>query len=161
MSSAATSKQIAWQRPEGFRGCRPQALVVLCERTECDVRSCLNTLQFLARRGTRIRVADIKGLNVGQKDMTKGAFSIWTELLSTKVGAEPMLAALLCWSVFQSLFDWKTAPRLLPGCGPQERLCISVVAKTHSLTICTEQHMIGCVNLAPLQLQLQGGSFCI
>ena len=68
------------------------------------MRSCLNTLQFLARRGTRIRVADIKGLNVGQKDMTKGAFSIWTELLSTKVGAEPMLAALLCWSVFQSLF---------------------------------------------------------
>ena len=62
-----------------------QALVLLCERTECDVRSCLNTLQFLARRGRRIRVAEIAQLSIGQKDLTKGAFDVWTQLLSTKV----------------------------------------------------------------------------
>ena len=123
--------------------------MVLCERTECDVRSCLNTLQFLARRGTRIRVADITGLNVGQKDMTKGAFSIWTELLSTKVPAEPLLlVTLLCWSVVLSLRGWKTGPCLLPGWGPQGRSCEPVVTKTHSLTICTAYDL--CCELLPL-----------
>lgn len=62
-----------------------QALVALAERADCDVRSCLNTLQFLAKRGGRIKTADITSLNMGQKDMTKGAFAVWTQLFSTKV----------------------------------------------------------------------------
>lgn len=63
-----------------------QALVALAERAACDVRSCLNTLQFLAKQGKRVRTTDITSLNMGQKDLGKGAFSIWNQLLSTKVG---------------------------------------------------------------------------
>ena len=63
-----------------------QALARLCELTECDVRSCLNTLQFLARKGRPIKVADLTGLHVGQKDISKGAFTIWQDLLQDKVG---------------------------------------------------------------------------
>lgn len=69
---------------EGSCGCL-QALTRLCEQTECDVRSCLNTLQFLARKGRPIKVADLAGLSIGQKDISKGAFAIWQDLLQIKV----------------------------------------------------------------------------
>lgn len=62
-----------------------QALTRLCEQTECDVRSCLNTLQFLARKGRPIKLADLAGLSIGQKDINKGAFTIWQDLLQIKV----------------------------------------------------------------------------
>lgn len=62
-----------------------QALARLCELTECDVRSCLNTLQLLARKGRPIKVSDLTGLHVGQKDINKGAFTIWQDLLQDKV----------------------------------------------------------------------------
>lgn len=71
-----------------------QALARLCELTECDVRSCLNTLQFLARKGQPIRVADLTGLHVGQKDINKGAFTIWQDLLQDKVSSCMQLHAV-------------------------------------------------------------------
>ena len=54
------------------------------------MRACLNTLQFLARRQRRITAADIHRLQVGQKDVSKGAFAIWQELLVSKVGCKPV-----------------------------------------------------------------------
>ncbi len=42
-------------------------------------------LQFLAKKQSVVRQADLAGLGVGQKDMTKGAFQVWTELLQKKV----------------------------------------------------------------------------
>lgn len=42
--------------------------------------------QFLAKKQSMVRQADLAGLGVGQKDMTKGAFQVWTELLQKKVG---------------------------------------------------------------------------
>ena len=69
--------------------CCLQALTRLCEQTECDVRSCLNTLQFLARKGRPIKVADLAGLSIGQKDISKGAFTIWQDLVQIKVCESP------------------------------------------------------------------------
>ncbi len=54
------------------------------------MRACLNTLQFLARQLRPITTADIHRLQVGQKDVSKGAFAIWQELLVSKVGCKPM-----------------------------------------------------------------------
>ena len=62
-----------------------QALASLCEGTEQDMRACLNTLQFLARRCERVRLADVEGAAIGQKDVTRSAFSLWQRLLSSKV----------------------------------------------------------------------------
>ncbi|GAQ84926.1 DNA replication checkpoint protein CHL12/CTF18 [Klebsormidium nitens] len=61
-----------------------RALTALCEHTECDVRACLNTLQFLHRRGKALRLADISSQVVGRKDMTHNVFEIWTELFQRK-----------------------------------------------------------------------------
>jgi chromosome transmission fidelity protein 18 len=63
-----------------------QALMALAEQTDCDVRSCLHTLQFLSRRTRTVRPADIDGARVGQKDVTKNAFAAWQELFWLRVG---------------------------------------------------------------------------
>ncbi|RMZ52707.1 hypothetical protein APUTEX25_000826 [Auxenochlorella protothecoides] len=68
---------------EGLR-CEKSTLRTLAEMAECDVRSCLNTLQFLASRQTHVRLQDLKGLSLGQKDVTKGAFTVWQDLLQHK-----------------------------------------------------------------------------
>ena len=54
---------------------------MLCDRTECDMRSCLNTLQFLARRNARITQRVVEGAAIGTKDTTRGAFALWNDLL--------------------------------------------------------------------------------
>jgi len=69
---------------EGLRA-EKSTLRMLAERAECDVRSCMNTLQFLAKRQRLVRHRDVTGLGMGQKDMTKGAFQVWGELLQIKV----------------------------------------------------------------------------
>jgi hypothetical protein len=73
-----------------------QALHALAQRTDCDIRSCLNTLQFLARqqqssRGdshhlpgghvAHITLKHVTELSIGVKDSSKSVFSVWDSLL--------------------------------------------------------------------------------
>lgn len=58
---------------------------MLAERTECDVRSCLNTLQFLGRRQKSVRTADVAHTQTGQKDISRNAFAVWQELFWQRV----------------------------------------------------------------------------
>lgn len=53
------------------------ALSVLTERAEDDVRTCLNALQFLAARGRKISVDDIRRAPVGQKNRHRTLFNVW------------------------------------------------------------------------------------
>lgn len=64
---------------------------MLAEKTESDVRACLNTLQFLSKQHAKIRVKDVARLSIGQKDMTKDVFTIWNRLLSSKVNHQSNL----------------------------------------------------------------------
>nr|XP_020136961.1 chromosome transmission fidelity protein 18 homolog [Microcebus murinus] len=59
----------------------PGALAALCEKTDNDIRACINTLQFLHRRGRReLSVRDVQATRVGLKDQRKGLFSVWQEV---------------------------------------------------------------------------------
>lgn len=65
--------------------CEKSTLRMLADKSDCDMRTCLNTLQFLSRRGQRaIRAYDIEAIKIGQKDVTKGAFAMWNELMQRK-----------------------------------------------------------------------------
>jgi len=57
-----------------------RALHALCDKTGSDIRSCLNTMQFLHRQGKRLTLADVRGMSFGSKDMAKGAFQVWDDL---------------------------------------------------------------------------------
>uniref|UniRef100_A0A670XRY0 Chromosome transmission fidelity protein 18 homolog n=1 Tax=Pseudonaja textilis TaxID=8673 RepID=A0A670XRY0_PSETE len=57
------------------------ALTTLCEKTDNDIRSCINTLQFLYSRGKKeLNVRTVQTATVGLKDQNKGLFSIWQEI---------------------------------------------------------------------------------
>lgn len=62
-----------------------QALHALCALTERDVRSCLNTLQLLARRHTRVREHHVQAAELGHKDISRSIFTIWQALLTGAV----------------------------------------------------------------------------
>uniref|UniRef100_A0A3P9JAE9 Chromosome transmission fidelity protein 18 homolog n=1 Tax=Oryzias latipes TaxID=8090 RepID=A0A3P9JAE9_ORYLA len=57
------------------------ALLCLCEKTDNDIRSCINTLQFLYGRGLKqLDSKTIQSVSVGQKDQNKGLFHLWQEI---------------------------------------------------------------------------------
>uniref|UniRef100_A0A8C0N838 Chromosome transmission fidelity protein 18 homolog n=1 Tax=Canis lupus familiaris TaxID=9615 RepID=A0A8C0N838_CANLF len=59
----------------------PGALAALCEKTDNDIRACINTLQFLHGRGRReLSVRAVQTTRVGLKDQRKGLFSVWQEI---------------------------------------------------------------------------------
>nr|XP_019956731.1 PREDICTED: chromosome transmission fidelity protein 18 homolog [Paralichthys olivaceus] len=56
-------------------------LMSLCEKTDNDIRSCINTLQFLHGRGHKqLDTKMIQCVSVGQKDQNKGLFHLWQEI---------------------------------------------------------------------------------
>ncbi|XP_070617024.1 chromosome transmission fidelity protein 18 homolog [Erythrolamprus reginae] len=78
------------------------ALTILCEKTDNDIRSCINTLQFLYGRGkTEVNVRTVQAATVGLKDRNKGLFSIWQEIFQLpkvrrkNLGMDPSLPASL------------------------------------------------------------------
>ncbi|BFZ03156.1 hypothetical protein BsWGS_06195 [Bradybaena similaris] len=58
------------------------ALLALCEKTDNDVRSCLNTLQFVRQKQKELTLRDIQTMSVGQKDTQKSLFSVWHEVFA-------------------------------------------------------------------------------
>lgn len=55
-------------------------LIALCDKTRNDIRSCLNTLQFLSKRTDRITSKLIGELTIGHKDYEKSIFDIMNEI---------------------------------------------------------------------------------
>ena len=109
---------------EGLRA-EKSTLRVLAERAECDIRSCLNTLQFLSKKQRIVRQMDLTGLGVGQKDMTKGAFQVWGELLQQKksaniIGRVAETDAQRYSRLYNTLLDFGDTELIL--CGVQESL---------------------------------------
>lgn len=68
---------------------------MLAERSAGDVRCCLNTLQFLGRRRGAVRAADAAGACAGHKDVQQAAFSVWEQLLWTRVSGHPKPGCVL------------------------------------------------------------------
>ncbi|XP_061455548.1 chromosome transmission fidelity protein 18 homolog [Rhineura floridana] len=72
------------------------ALLALCEKAENDIRSCINTLQFLYSRGKKeLNMRTVQTTRVGLKDQNKGLFSIWQEIFQLpkvqrqRIGLDP------------------------------------------------------------------------
>ncbi|PON63766.1 ATPase, AAA-type, core [Parasponia andersonii] len=59
-------------------------LTALADYTECDIRSCLNTLQFLHKKKEALNVLEVSSQVVGQKDMSKSVFDIWKEVFQKR-----------------------------------------------------------------------------
>ncbi|KAI8644150.1 hypothetical protein BD408DRAFT_413795 [Parasitella parasitica] len=59
-----------------------RTLSILSETTDGDLRSCLNTLQFVRGKSTVLTRDMLKEAGIGKKDMGQSLFSIWEDLFS-------------------------------------------------------------------------------
>ncbi|XP_050392503.1 chromosome transmission fidelity protein 18 homolog [Patella vulgata] len=64
------------------------ALLALCERTDNDIRSCLNTLQFVRKNRKELTVQSVQGMSIGQKDAHRSLFSTWYEIFTMPRGKQ-------------------------------------------------------------------------
>ncbi|XP_051559515.1 chromosome transmission fidelity protein 18 homolog isoform X2 [Myxocyprinus asiaticus] len=71
-------------------------LMILCEKTDNDIRACINTLQFLHSRGQKhLDQRSVSSMCVGLKDQNKGLFSVWQEIFQLprlkrkRIGGDP------------------------------------------------------------------------
>eukprot|EP00889_Picochlorum_renovo_P000152 jgi/Picre1/27182/NNA_000151.t1 len=86
-------------------------LRALIEKTECDIRSCLNTMQFIGKKQKMLRLSDISSVGSGQKDITIGAFRLWKDLLHQKkgpavIGQVPESESQRCSRLFNTILDF-------------------------------------------------------
>jgi DNA polymerase III delta prime subunit len=72
-----------------------QILQVLCELTNRDIRSCLNTLQFLSRKANHITPELFATTSFGNKDMTTNIFDVWKNVFQKEEERSTALQALL------------------------------------------------------------------
>lgn len=79
-------------------------LRALIEKTECDIRSCLNTMQFIGKKQKMLRLSDISSVGSGQKDITIGAFRLWKDLLHRKVCMNTLLLAAIFFTLSVSMY---------------------------------------------------------
>ncbi|XP_062508820.1 chromosome transmission fidelity protein 18 homolog [Corticium candelabrum] len=56
------------------------ALMSLCEKADNDIRSCLNTLQFIHKQGGSLTIRTVCDVHVGQKDAHKSLFELWQDV---------------------------------------------------------------------------------
>lgn len=68
---------------EGFKT-SSTALSALAEFTECDIRSCLNTLQFLNKKKETLNFLEVSNQVVGMKDISRSVFDIWKEIFQKR-----------------------------------------------------------------------------
>ncbi len=60
------------------------SMIALCDRTSNDIRSSLNTLQFLSKKSNKVTSKMVNQLNIGQKDQEKGIFVVMNEIFFRK-----------------------------------------------------------------------------
>ncbi len=61
-----------------------RTLGALSDIVECDIRSALNTLQFVHSRGQKLTAGVLNGLAVGRKDVEKSRAAIWEAVFCDK-----------------------------------------------------------------------------
>ncbi|KAI8878823.1 P-loop containing nucleoside triphosphate hydrolase protein [Backusella circina FSU 941] len=54
----------------------------ICESADGDIRSCLNTLQFVRNKSTVLTKEVLEETGLGQKDMGKSLFTVWEEIFN-------------------------------------------------------------------------------
>ncbi|KAL9240121.1 hypothetical protein vseg_014378 [Gypsophila vaccaria] len=60
------------------------SLTALAEITECDIRACLNTLQFLHKKKESLNLGALDSQVIGRKDITRSVFDVWKEVFQTR-----------------------------------------------------------------------------
>ncbi|CAH1793925.1 unnamed protein product [Owenia fusiformis] len=55
-------------------------LLALCTKMENDIRSCLNTLQFIQQKQQELTLRNVQSMGIGLKDQHKSFFEVWKQI---------------------------------------------------------------------------------
>jgi chromosome transmission fidelity protein 18 len=61
-----------------------RTLGALADLTDCDIRSALNTLQFVHSRGSKLTASVLNSLSLGRKDVEKSRLTVWEAVFSDR-----------------------------------------------------------------------------
>ena len=59
-----------------------RAMMALCEMTQGDMRSCINTLQFIKRKTNKLTKESLMEVDIGSKDFSKNLFKLWSDIFT-------------------------------------------------------------------------------
>ncbi|GAA0156401.1 hydrolase [Lithospermum erythrorhizon] len=90
------------------------ALTALAQYTECDIRSCLNTLQFLHKKKEALNLLEVSSQVVGRKDTSKSAFDVWKEIFQKRKSKQSRKSNCGPSGVFS---DFEFLHTLISSCG--------------------------------------------
>jgi chromosome transmission fidelity protein 18 len=79
-SSARLASRLHQVAQQESMNAEMSALMTLCQKAENDIRSCLNTLQFIHGQGASLTSMVIRDIHVGQKDGHKSLFDLWHDV---------------------------------------------------------------------------------
>ncbi|KAI9343040.1 hypothetical protein DFJ73DRAFT_523020 [Zopfochytrium polystomum] len=65
-----------------------RTLMALCDLTDGDVRSSLNTLQFIRQKTRILTHSMLSTMDIGHKDMARGLFTLWDKIFSVPTAKE-------------------------------------------------------------------------
>ncbi|KAG4081820.1 hypothetical protein H8356DRAFT_1756084 [Neocallimastix lanati (nom. inval.)] len=65
-----------------------RTLLALCELTECDIRNCINTLQFINSKNEELTLETLSHVSIGHKDLNKSLFNIWENIFTFPKASE-------------------------------------------------------------------------
>ena len=91
------------------------ALGALCTQSECDIRSCLNTLQFVQKQGRKLTVEDVGCDGIGAKDLSQNIFKVMEQVFFEKTKSRP-LAGRTALPLFSYLMDYGEHPLVACAC---------------------------------------------
>eukprot|EP00794_Sanderia_malayensis_P009084 gene9084-10053_t len=69
-------------------------LLALCDKSENDIRSCVNTLQFISKKHGEVKAQHLQDVSIGQKDFQKDLSFVWKSVFQLPKSNRRSLAFL-------------------------------------------------------------------
>eukprot|EP01105_Mastigella_eilhardi_P023260 TRINITY_DN5837_c0_g1_i1.p1 TRINITY_DN5837_c0_g1~~TRINITY_DN5837_c0_g1_i1.p1 ORF type:complete len:813 (-),score=192.52 TRINITY_DN5837_c0_g1_i1:87-2243(-) len=97
-----------------------RALIALCRKAEFDIRTCLNSLQFLKAKAGGVTAQAIESTSVGLKDVDRNIFETWGVIFhshNTSLPNSPPVTKEEIWNgLYNTVATSQTWEKLSEGC---------------------------------------------
>lgn len=121
------------------------AMTALSEKSDNDIRSCLSVLNFFKMQNKAVTLTEIHRHNIGNKDLNKGLFTVWTELFQIpkpKIDIK-IQKTLLQQEQENEKYRSDFIIRTVQSFGDYDRLAQGVFENYISVTKCHDLHING------------------
>uniref|UniRef100_A0A1A9WUS4 Chromosome transmission fidelity protein 18 homolog n=1 Tax=Glossina brevipalpis TaxID=37001 RepID=A0A1A9WUS4_9MUSC len=87
------------------------SLIGLAEKSGCDVRCCISTMQFFSIQKKAFTLRDVLNNNLGQKDRHQGLFEVWNSIFKIERSKKQLIETTSNKEALITMTDMSTATR--------------------------------------------------